>query len=368
MADELSLVIENPHEGEFLKEISWNKNEFKEMVASITEQYKGLTYTEDQMKAAKADRARLNAMKKAISDRRIQVKKAVMEPYTKFEAEVSEVTALIDKPIAMIDGQIREYEDRLKEEKKAALKEHFAEAAAGLEGILTFERVFDSRYLNVSVSLNAAKDDIRKKVDRVHADLVSLEGFCEEKYITIAKDAYVRTLNVSDALAEAKRIQEFDRKVEEERLRREEEERLRKEEERRQMEEERLRREEEAMAASESKDVESGSDDGESVSEPPGSVSEMAESGAEEEEGGSDPDGGGYGHIENVTAQAEVIPPGTVIPSIDTPDASSSFKGAAEEDGKPCKASFTVYGTKAQIMALREYMVQNNIKFGKVEK
>lgn len=346
MADELSLVIENPHEGEFLKHIDWNKEEFMELVASITEQYEGLTYTEDQMKSAKADRAKLNAMKKAISDRRIQVKKAVMEPYTKFEAEVSEVTALIDKPIAMIDGQIKEYEDRTKEEKKAALKKHFEEIASDLEGILTFDRVFDQRYLNVSVSLNKAKADIQEKVDRVHTDLRSLEGFCEEKYLTIAKDAYIRTLNVSDALAEARRLQEFDRKAEEERLRREEE-----------AEEARLAAEAKAAAAkaAETKTAESVTETSENVTKEAENVTEPAKSVSEP--------------IENVTEQAEVIPPADPVgPSIDTPDTSAGSKKAVEADSKPCKASFTAYGTKAQIMALREYMVQHNIKFGKVEK
>lgn len=346
MADELSLVIENPHEGEFLKHIDWNKEEFMELVASITEQYEGLTYTEDQMKSAKADRAKLNAMKKAISDRRIQVKKAVMEPYTKFEAEVSEVTALIDKPIAMIDGQIKEYEDRTKEEKKAALKKHFEEIASDLEGILTFDRVFDQRYLNVSVSLNKAKADIQEKVDRVHTDLRSLEGFCEEKYLTIAKDAYIRTLNVSDALAEVRRLQEFDRKAEEERLRREEE-----------AEEARLAAEAKAAAAkaAETKTAESVTETSENVTKEAENVTEPAKSVSEP--------------IENVTEQAEVIPPADPVgPSIDTPDTSAGSKKAVEADSKPCKASFTVYGTKAQIMALREYMVQHNIKFGKVEK
>ena len=346
MADELSLVIENPHEGEFLKHIDWNKEEFMELVASITEQYEGLTYTEDQMKSAKADRAKLNAMKKAISDRRIQVKKAVMEPYTKFEAEVSEVTALIDKPIAMIDGQIKEYEDRTKEEKKAALKKHFEEIASDLEGILTFDRVFDQRYLNVSVSLNKAKADIQGKVDRVHTDLRSLEGFCEEKYLTIAKDAYIRTLNVSDALAEARRLQEFDRKAEEEQLRREEE-----------AEEARLAAEAKAAAAkaAETKTAESVTETSENVTKEAENVTEPAKSVSEP--------------IENVTVQAEVIPPAAPVgPSIDTPDTSAGNKKAVEADSKPCKASFTVYGTKAQIMALREYMVQHNIKFGKVEK
>ena len=346
MAEELSLVIENPHEGEFLKHIDWNKEEFMELVASITEQYEGLTYTEDQMKSAKADRAKLNAMKKAISDRRIQVKKAVMEPYTKFEVEVSEVTALIDKPIAMIDGQIKEYEDRTKEEKKAALKKHFEEIAADLEGILTFDRVFDQRYLNVSVSLNKAKADIQEKVDRVHTDLRSLEGFCEEKYLTIAKDAYIRTLNVSDALAEARRLQEFDRKAEKERLRREEE-----------AEEARLAAEAKAAAAkaAEAKTAESVTETSENVTKEAENVTEPAKSVSEP--------------IENVTEQAEVIPPADPVgPSIDTPDTSAGSKKAVEADSKPCKASFTVYGTKAQIMALREYMVQHNIKFGKVEK
>ena len=346
--NELELIISNPSEGEFLKAISWNKDEFMELVASITEQYEGLAYTEDQMKAAKADRARLNAMKKAISDRRIQVKKAVMEPYTKFEAEVSEVTALIDKPIAMIDGQIKEYENRTKEEKKAALKEYFDEIAADLEGILTFDRVFDQRYLNVSVSLNKAKTDIKEKVERVHIDLRSLEGFCEEKYLTIAKDVYIRTLNVSDALAEARRLQEFDRKAEEERLRREEE-----------AEEARLAAE---AKKAEAKDTETETETAESVTEIPENVTKEAENVTEPEKSVSEP-------IENVTAQAEVIPPVSPVgSSIDTPDTSTGSKKTMEEDSKPCKASFTVYGTKAQIMALREYMVQHNIKFGKVEK
>lgn len=343
MDKELSLVISDPREGEFLKTISWNKEEFMELVASITEQYEGLTYTEDQIKAAKSDRARLNAMKKAISGRRIQVKKAFMEPYTKFEAEVAEVTALIDKPIAMIDGQIKKYEDRIKAEKKSALKEYFEEIASDLESIFTFNMAFDQRYLNVSVSLNKAKDDIKGKVDQVRADLRCLEGFCEEKYLTIAKDAYIRTLNVSDALAEARRLQEFDRKAEEERLRREEEAK-------------------EARLAAEAKAVETKT--AENMTETPENVTKLDENVTEQAKSVSKP-------IESATEQAEVVPAAMPAePSIDTPDTSVGSKKAmeTEEDSKLFKSSFTVYGTKAQIMALREYMVQHGIKFGKVEK
>ena len=72
MADELSLVIKNPNEGEFLKHIEWNKEQFMELVASMTEQYEGVTYTDEQIKIAKSDRATLNA-KMCIRDRSVVV-------------------------------------------------------------------------------------------------------------------------------------------------------------------------------------------------------------------------------------------------------------------------------------------------------
>lgn len=334
MVEELSLVIKNPTEGEFLKHIEWNKEQFMELVASMTEQYEGMTYTDEQIKIAKSDRATLNAMKKAISDRRIQVKKAVMEPYTKFEAEVAEVVALIDKPIAMIDSQIKEYDERVKNEKKHALKEYFEEIAADLEGVLTFDRVFDQRYLNATVSLNKAKTDIKDKVERVNTDLNTLNSL-DAEYRMFARDVYVRTFDMSKAMTEISRLQELKKQ-----------------------EEERIRKEEEARAAREAAEAKAA----ESVPKP-------AESVPKTEESVSNP-------VENATESAEIVhePAKSVIEpeenvgpaaSIDVPDTSVAVP---EEDTKQYKASFTVYGTKAEIMGLKQYMIEHKIKFGKVEK
>lgn len=97
---ELSLVISNPEQGQFLKRIDWNRSEFMSLVQSAMERYKGVTFTEDQVKAAKDERARLNALKKAISDRRIQIKNEVMAPYAQFEKEVREITDTTSEVIA----------------------------------------------------------------------------------------------------------------------------------------------------------------------------------------------------------------------------------------------------------------------------
>lgn len=332
MAEELSLVIKNPAEGEFLKHIEWNKEQFMELVASMTEQYEGMTYTDEQIKIAKSDRATLNAMKKAISDRRIQVKKAVMEPYTKFEAEVAEVVALIDKPIAMIDSQIKEYDERVKNEKKQALKEYFEEIASDLEGVLTFDRVFDQRYLNATVSLNKAKTDIKSKVEKVELDLNTLNSL-DAEYRMFARDVYVRTLDMSQAMAEISRLQE---------LKKQEEERIR-------------QQEEAARKAAEVEAEENASETAESVSEP-------EENEQISEESVTKPDENVSNEAESVIKTEESESPAA---SIDVPDTSAE---APEEDTKQYKASFTVYGTKAEIMGLKQYMIEHKIKFGKVEK
>lgn len=325
-------MIKNPNEGEFLKHIEWNKEQFMELVASMTEQYEGVTYTDEQIKIAKSDRATLNAMKKAISDRRIQVKKAVMEPYTKFETEVAEVVALIDKPIAMIDSQIKEYDERVKNEKKQALKEYFEEIAADLEGVLTFDRVFDQRYLNATVSLSKAKTDIKDKVERVNTDLNTLDSL-DAEYRMFARDVYVRTLDMSQAMAEISRLQE---------LKKQEEERSR-------------QQEEAARKAAEAEAAENASETAESVPEP--KKNEQIP-----EESVTKPDENVSNEAESVIKTEESESPAA---SIDVPDTSVAVP---EKDTKQYKASFTVYGTKAEIMGLKQYMIEHKIKFGKVEK
>lgn len=328
VTEEVSLVIENPTEGKFLKHIDWNKEEFMELVASIMSEYQGITFTEDQMKEAKDARAKLNAMKKAISDRRIQVKNEIMQPYTVFEGEVKEVVALIDKPIECIDKQIKEYEERAKVEKRKALTDYFTEIAADLDGILTFDMIFDPRYLNATVTLAKAKSDIEAKVGKVKDDLVTIESMDEDVRF-VAKNTYSKTLDMSKTMAEVTRIQELKKKEEAERL----------------------RREEEAKAAAEAakQEAEAVTESAESVSETAENVTEVAENVTET--------------AENVQKQEE-----TVTEPAENATAGVTDPFAPAADTKRYKASFTVHGTRDQIMQLKEYMKSNHIDFGKVEK
>lgn len=330
--EELALVINQPDEGKFLQKIGWNKQEIMDAVASITEQYEGVQYTEEQMAIAKKDRATLNAMRKAISDRRIEVKKALLAPYDAFEAEVKEVVALIDKPIAMIDEQTSAYEEKLKEDKRQALIEHFNKNVGELEGTLTFDMIFNPKWLNKSASLKSCKEEISSSIEKTATDIRSIDTLIEEKYRAYAKDFYFRKdRNMTSVLSEVGRMREIDRKAEEERLAKEEAERARQEKE----------------AAKKAEPINPPTEP-EKEQETAGNVTEQAENVIKTPESVQE-------QQENVTEPAASEK--AVDPFADK-----------DTDTKMYKASFTIRGTKAQILSVKEFMLKNNIQFGKVEK
>lgn len=327
--EDLTLVINNPDEGHFLKSIGWNKEQIKEAVISITEQYRGLAYTEEQLQEAKADRAKLNAMKKDISDRRIQVKNALLEPYEKFEAEVEEVVALIDEPIAMIDEQIVAYEERTKEEKKQTLEKFFTENRADLLELITFDKIFNPKWLNKTSSLSSCKKEIKKTIDDITADLSVIHSSLSGKYSVYAEEFYLkREMNLSRALSEANRIQEMDKKAEEE------------EQKRAKIEEEaKIRRELEAQEAREYR---------------------------------NSPQQGGLTveHEQFTTYGEKDALNRKICNSTDMMIPQKTEEHIQQQiptEEKLYKSAFMVRATKAKLMMLRDFMIQNGIEFSKIE-
>lgn len=85
----------------------------------LATQYSNLIITDqDSYKFASQVKAELNKVIKAISDERIRIKKEFNNPLTEFESKVKEVTGEIEAGKNQIDGRIREYDQRLKDEKQ----------------------------------------------------------------------------------------------------------------------------------------------------------------------------------------------------------------------------------------------------------
>ena len=209
--------------------IETNFEEIKAALAAKMEEYKGMVFTAESQPEAKRTVASLRKLKKAMSDRRIEIKKTFMMPYTNFEAQVKELDKLIDEPIDFISGQIEEFERRRVEAKKAMICEIYtgimAEHGTVME-YLPLDRIYDSRWENSTTTQKAITEAITAHVEHVEKDLDTIRAM-ESEFEDKGLAKYKATLELSDAITAMNQYQ----KQKEEILRRQAEEEQRKAEE-----------------------------------------------------------------------------------------------------------------------------------------
>lgn len=204
----MELKIYENHEQ---KEIKWNNEELKAEIAEKVKDYKNLVYTDGQIKEAKADRARLNKLVKALEDKRKEVKKECLQPYEKFESQIKEVIAIVNEPIALIDGQVKEYEEQKKKEKQEQIEKLFEEK--NIFDWLKLEKIFDTKWLNATNSISKIESEIDEKVAKIDAEISTLQSLKEFSFEAI--ETYKNCLDLSLAIAEGKRLAEIQRRKEE---------------------------------------------------------------------------------------------------------------------------------------------------------
>lgn len=221
---EINLLVEQKNGS-----IETNSEEIKAALAAKMEEYKGMVFTAESQPEAKRTVASLRKLKKAMSDRRIEIKKTFMAPYTNFEAQVKELDKLIDEPIDFISGQIEEFERRRVEAKKAMICEIYTgimtEHGTVME-YLPLDRIYDSRWENSTTTQKAITEAITAHVEHVEKDLDTIRAM-ESEFEDKGLAKYRATLELSDAITAMNQYQ----KQKEEILRRQAEEEQRKAEE-----------------------------------------------------------------------------------------------------------------------------------------
>lgn len=290
----MELKIMSPQENGFIKEIQWNNEELKKDIAEKMQEYKTLVFTEETIKDAKSDRAKLNKLKTAFDDERKRIKKLCMEPYDKFEKQVKELISLIEEPIRLIDSQIKEVEEQKRIQKRRDIEELFK--TIGFQKFVTLDKIFDDKWLNVSVSMSKIEESMKSTMYRIGNEIATINNLPEFSFE--AREVYVKTLDIAQAIKEGQRLAEIQKR-------------------KNAYEKEQQKKvAEEAATAEENKNAEVQSLQ---TVQPP------------------------------VQEEAKIQPEPT------------------EQRESLIQMDFRVWCTKEQLMSLRQYLVNNQIKFGKVE-
>ena len=199
-----------------VKPITWNYEELSREISARIEKYRNLVYTDENIKEAKKDRADLNKLIKALEDKRKDVKKTILKPYTLFENQVKELVGLIENVNNDIDMQVKTYTEKQREEKREKVKEIYekamsVEGAEGIAEILTFDRVFKESFLNSSTTFKSIVNEIEDLRDRVRHDIDVINADTGE-YQFEMKQAYLKNLDMTEALSVKQQFEENARK------------------------------------------------------------------------------------------------------------------------------------------------------------
>ena len=191
--------------------ITFNYAELSTAIKTKMEEYKGLVYTDDQIKEAKTDRADLNRLKGILKDERIRMKKAYLEPFSDFEDKINSLISVIDEPVALIDSQIKEYEKKQKDDKEQEIREKFK--GMGFPDYVSLIKVWNPKWLNKSYSMKNIEDDLLSRKAEIQKDIDTIRAIPEFSFEAL--EAYKVNLSLSEAVAKGKEMADIQQRKQE---------------------------------------------------------------------------------------------------------------------------------------------------------
>lgn len=184
--------------------VGFNFDQLKQELEISLVKYQSMVVTEDGTKEAKEDRAKLNALKNTIDGKRKEIKKDWNKPYIEFEDKIKVLIGMIDEPIQTIDKQVKAYEQAVKDEKSAEIRDYFNKEIGDLLLLVPYEKIHVPKWLNLGEKLPAIKKEISAIIETIQNDIKVIKGLeleCEQQML----DKYLVSFSLSEAMAEKKR-------------------------------------------------------------------------------------------------------------------------------------------------------------------
>lgn len=202
--------------------------------------YKGLIVEEDGIASAKTDCAKLRKIAKSASDYRISIKKEHEAKIAKTMEQLKEITDIFNGAAADIDAQVKEFDEKRKEEKRSAIGKIYTDNIQDMEQFLPLQKIWNEKWMNKGYGLDAITKEIKAQVAAVEDGIKTIQ-LLGTKYESQMISAFLEAYNMNDALKKKAELEQIDAEME----------RIRKAQEEEQQNEEQVREQEEPKAQEE---------------------------------------------------------------------------------------------------------------------
>ena len=186
--------------------IDCNFAELKAALAVQMSAYEDAVVTEDTIPAYKGELATLRKIRTAVDNRRKEVEREFCAPINQFKEDVKSLLEEIDKPINLINDQLKLFEEDRKAKKRVRVEGLYKEQVGELLRYLPFEKNFNEKWLNKSTTDQDICFDISALKVKVKNDLGIIESLNSEIHEKLL-DAYIKSGN--DLAIAIKRNQQY---------------------------------------------------------------------------------------------------------------------------------------------------------------
>lgn len=200
-------------------EIESNMKEVKGYVEELNNYYKNITFTEETIKEAKEEKAKVNKFKGQVADYRKNIVAEYNKPIKAFEDTAKETEKLLTDTYNTINQQVAIHEDKIKKAKEQKIKDYFEEYKTSLNiDFISFE---DTKIkVNLSDSETSLKKQAKDFVDRINIDLatIALQRYRDEILVEYKQNGFILNDAITTVLNRQKAIEEARKKEEENKI------------------------------------------------------------------------------------------------------------------------------------------------------
>lgn len=186
----------------------------KELRAKIENELKNYQVEKylDNPDAAKTDKALLNKVEKAVSDKRKEITKKWNEPLDLFLSEMKG----LEKSISDASSKLKSITDEVAEKEKASKRKEIEDYWSTLDyKIVSLDRIFNPQWLNKTFTMKNVMLECENAIEKITSDLEAIKKACEEQDKEIGQAYYLECLDLNSTLNKIAQLKENRIKVKE---------------------------------------------------------------------------------------------------------------------------------------------------------
>lgn len=145
----------------------------KNEALQLSEQIQGVEVTEENIQSSKKLLAAVNKRVKEMEDRRISIKKEMLEPYNAFETQVKEIVSIVKEADSIVRNQVKDLEEKERTEKEKAIEDLFHKRIVqySFGETFTFDHFIKPQHLNKSTSMKSVETEMVEWLEKKDADM-----------------------------------------------------------------------------------------------------------------------------------------------------------------------------------------------------